>query len=306
MRLIRSATAFGRALVVSIVVASTVTVFAPNAGAIATQGYARTTDSLNLRTGPSTAYPIKLAIPCGARVYVLSGPDNTTWYRVSYGSNTGYVNGSYLVRRTARTVTLLPTTSNLVALTFDAGSDRGYAASILDTLKAKGVKASFGITGTWAAANPDLVVRMVQEGHGIINHSWSHPSFTGFSTATSPLTYRQRRYQLSATDSTIRSITGTPTKPWFRPPYGDFDTCARALLWHEGYRYNVMWSTDSGGWMGMSQSQILTRVMQGLRPGAIFIFHVGSASQDGPALATVIDQIRSGGYGFATVTGMLR
>ena len=295
-----------RVLVVSALAASTIAVAAPHAGAIATQIYARTIDSLNLRTGPSTAYPIKLTISCGGRVYVTSGPYNTSWYRVSYGSTSGYVNGSYLVRRTARTVTLLPTTAKVVALTFDAGSDRGYAASILDTLKAKGVRASFGVTGKWAAANPDLVLRMVREGHGMINHSYSHPSFTGFSTSTSPLTLSQRRYQLSTADSTIRSITGIGTKPWFRPPYGDYDTCVRAHLWHDGYRYNVMWSTDSGGWMGLTQSQILARVLNGLRPGAIFILHVGSASQDGPALATIVDQIRAHGYGFATVTGMLR
>lgn len=291
-----------RSLVVSALVASAIASVAPNAGAIATQVYARTIDKLNLRTGPSTAYPIRLTIPCGGRVYVISGPYNTSWYRVGYGSASGYVNGSYLVRRTARTVSLLPTTGNVVALTFDAGSDRGYAASILDTLKSKGVKASFGLTGKWAAANPDLVLRMVREGHAIINHSWSHPSFTGYSTGTAPLTYAQREYQVSTADSTIRSITGIGTKPWFRPPYGDYDTCIRAHLWHDGYRYNVMWSTDSGGWMGLTQSQISARVMNGLRPGAIFIFHVGAASQDGPALGTIVDQIRDRGYGFATVT----
>jgi peptidoglycan/xylan/chitin deacetylase (PgdA/CDA1 family) len=175
----------------------------------------------------------------------------------------------------------------------------------LDTLKAKGVKASFGMTGNWASANPDLVRRMVAEGHALINHSYSHPSFTGYSTGTPPLTFSERRYQLRAAESAVRSIAGVAMKPSFRPPYGDYDTCVQAHLWKEGYRYNVMWSTDSGGWRGIGQSQILQNVLNGLRPGAIYVFHVGSASQDGPALATIIDQIRGRGYCFATVARYL-
>ncbi|HEY2593413.1 MAG TPA: polysaccharide deacetylase family protein, partial [Chloroflexota bacterium] len=71
--------------------------------------------------------------------------------------------------------------SGVVALTFDAGADRGYAEAILDTLKTEGVPASFGMTGQWAQANPDLVQRMVAEGHRLINHTWEHRSWTGLS-----------------------------------------------------------------------------------------------------------------------------
>lgn len=70
-----------------------------------------------------------------------------------------------------------------VALTFDAGADRGYAEAILDTLDEYGIKASFGITGHWAEENPDLVARMVEDGHMVFNHTWTHRSFTGFSTS---------------------------------------------------------------------------------------------------------------------------
>ena len=70
-----------------------------------------------------------------------------------------------------------------VALTFDAGADRGYAEEILGTLEEYGVKASFAITGHWADENPDLVARMVEEGHQVFNHTWTHRSFTGYSTA---------------------------------------------------------------------------------------------------------------------------
>ena len=73
--------------------------------------------------------------------------------------------------------------SRSIALTFDAGSDRGFAAQILDTLKANGIHATFGMTGQWAQKNADLVKRMVIEGHVLINHSWDHPDFTTISSA---------------------------------------------------------------------------------------------------------------------------
>ena len=69
-----------------------------------------------------------------------------------------------------------------VALTFDAGADTGYAAEILDLLRDEGIKATFGMTGVWAEANPDLVRRMVAEGHQLINHTWDHSSLTGANT----------------------------------------------------------------------------------------------------------------------------
>src|SRR5207237_10935132 len=68
-----------------------------------------------------------------------------------------------------------------VALTFDAGADRGYAEDILDVLLETRVLASFGVTGNWAKANPDLVRRMVAHGHLVFNHTLDHRSFTGVS-----------------------------------------------------------------------------------------------------------------------------
>jgi peptidoglycan-N-acetylglucosamine deacetylase len=260
-----------------------------------------TTDKRVLRSGPSTSYSVKLTVPCGGRVTVDSGPTNG-YYRVAYGSTVGYVYGSYLTSRLATTRTRLATSENVVALTFDAGADRGYARQILDSLKAEGVKASFGLTGKWAEANPDLARRIVGEGHTLINHTYSHRSFTGFSTNTSPLSYSQREAELTRADSAIRTATGAATtKPLFRPPYGDYNTCVRSHVAHSGYTWNVMWTLDSWGWRGLSKDQILRRVLDGLEPGANYLFHVGAQSQDGPALPSIISRLRERGYGFTAV-----
>jgi peptidoglycan/xylan/chitin deacetylase (PgdA/CDA1 family) len=128
-----------------------------------------------------------------------------------------------------------------VYLTFDAGSDTGFTGQILDTLKANGIVAAFGVTGRWAEQNPELVRRIAQEGHSIINHSYDHPSLTGRSTNLPPLTQAQGWEQLDKTESIIQELAGVSTKPYFRPPYGDYDDGERRPLC-SGYLYNVMWT----------------------------------------------------------------
>jgi peptidoglycan/xylan/chitin deacetylase (PgdA/CDA1 family) len=76
------------------------------------------------------------------------------------------------------------TTEKVQVLTFDAGSDVGHTVRILDILRDEGITADFGMTGVWAQANPDLLRRIVAEGHHLINHSWNHPSFPGLTTAS--------------------------------------------------------------------------------------------------------------------------
>ncbi len=189
----------------------------------------------------------------------------------------------------------------MVALTFDAGADTGYAARILDTLRANGIRASFGITGRWAEQNPDLVRRMVAEGHHLINHTYSHDSFTGRSTGRPPMTQAQRWQELDRTEEIVQRLTGASTRPYFRPPYGDYDASVNADVYARGYTYNVMWTVDSWGWRGIPAQEIVQRCLSLAEPGAIYIFHVGSASQDALALQAIIDGLRRAGYSFGTV-----
>ncbi len=273
----------------------------PSGGTVRVGAYSMTTTSLNLRDGPGSTYAVKLIIPSGGRVFVNHGPHNSVWYQVTYNNTGGYVHGSYLAQGVATTFTKLPTTTKVVALTFDAGSDVGYTTQILDTLAANGIKAGFGMTGKWAEANPDLMRRIVNEGHTVINHTYSHGSFTGSSTNTAPLSYHTRADELWKAESAVQRIANRSTKPYFRPPYGDYDQSVLADVWSRGYAYNVMWTVDSLGWNGLSASQIVQRCVNGLQPGAIYLFHVGSASQDGPALQMLANELRARGYGFATI-----
>ena len=189
----------------------------------------------------------------------------------------------------------------MVAFSFDTGADVGFTGQILDTLKANGITASFGITGRWAEQNPDLLRRIVQEGHHLINHSYDHPSFTGLSTKAAPLTQAQRWEQLDKTESIVVSLTGASAKPYFRPPYGDYDESVNKDVYARGYLYNVLWTVDSRGWQGISAEEIRQRCLSLAEPGAIYVFHVGSASQDAAALQEIIDGLRAMGYAIGSL-----
>jgi peptidoglycan/xylan/chitin deacetylase (PgdA/CDA1 family) len=198
-----------------------------------------------------------------------------------------------------------PTSRRAVALTFDAGSDVGFAAEILDTLQSNGITASFGVTGAWVSEHPDLVGRMADEGHQLVNHSYDHPSFTGRSTDTGPLPRAERLDQLARTERLIQAVTGTAARPWFRPPYGDEDPSVRADEGSAGYRYEAMWTVDSLGWKGTAASEIVAHCLERAAPGAIYLFHVGAASADHAALQPVIDGLRQEGYAFVTLAQMV-
>lgn len=197
------------------------------------------------------------------------------------------------------------TSRHVVALTFDAGSDVGYTAMILDTLSANGVRASFGMTGRWAETNPGLLQRMVADGHTLINHSYGHRSFTGDSSQADGLSEAERWDELNRTEQIINDLTGATTRPYFRPPFGDYDQSVNEDVGAFGYTYNVMWAIDSRGWMGIPAAQIAQRCIDLAEPGAIYVFHVGSASEDGPALQSIIDGLRAEGYEITDLPGVL-
>lgn len=188
----------------------------------------------------------------------------------------------------------------VVALTFDAGSDPGYTSRILAELAAQHVLATFGITGLWAQANPDLVRRVATAGHQIVNHSWDHQSFTGASTGSQPLTSTQIDQELARTESLIHNLTGFGTSGWCRPPYGDRNSRVDAAIGAAGYRWELMWTVDTLGWKGVAPATIVDRALSHLSPGEIILMHVGSASTDAAALPALISAIRAKGYGFVT------
>jgi peptidoglycan-N-acetylglucosamine deacetylase len=197
-----------------------------------------------------------------------------------------------------------PAGAKRVALTFDAGADRGYAEDILDLLQEQRVPASFGITANWARNNPDLVRRMGAEGHLVINHTLDHRSFTGVSDKLGGLSPARRRAELEEADAVISPLLGHSTRPWYRLPYGDDDARVASDVAPAGYTRKVGWTVDSLGWRGLAASDILARCLKLVAPGAVYVLHVGRDSQDGLALPRIVPGLRDQGYTFVTVEGL--
>lgn len=207
----------------------------------------------------------------------------------------------------ATTVTSGPNDRLQIALTFDAGSDEGYASQILDLLRDEGIKATFGMTGKWAEEHPALIQRMVAEGHQLMNHSYSHQSFTGASTGTPPLSREQVFSELSQTESIIRDLTGYELKPYFRFPYGDFNANTLAWIAEAGYYIDVGWTCDSFGWRGWTGAEVAQRCTTDPLPHEITLLHVGAAAAgDYEGLPALIAFYRGQGYEFVTVEQMLQ
>jgi peptidoglycan/xylan/chitin deacetylase (PgdA/CDA1 family) len=139
----------------------------------------------------------------------------------------------------------------------------------------------------------------VDEGHHLINHSYDHPRFTDIG--------RQERWdQLDRTEDIVEELTGATTKPYFRPPFGSYDASVNDDVFAHGYLYTVMWTVDSLGWQGLPAAEIEERVLGLAEPGAILVFHVGSASEDGLALPAIIRGLRDMGYAVGPLPDILQ
>ena len=141
-------------------------------------------------------------------------------------------------------------------------------------------------------------------GHLLLNHTVSHRSFTGLSDRLGGLSAERRRAELEEADAILAAILGRSTRPWYRLPYGDSDPRVAADVAPTGFTRHAGWTVDSLGWQGHSAPEIVARCLRLAAPRAIYLFHVGSAARDGPALGAIVDGLRQRGYGFVTLEGL--
>ena len=199
-------------------------------------------------------------------------------------------------------VTKGATTSKVVALTFDDGSDGGNITKILSILKSNNVKATFFLTGAGANNHPQLIknIATATPSHQIGNHSYTHPDFT-------KLTATQMTSELSKTETLIKSLTGRTTKPIFRAPFGASNSAVLAAVGNAGYTKTIQWNLDTTDWKGISSTAILARVVPNIVPGSIVLMHTGVGAPGTPtALPSMISQLKAKGYKFVTVSELLQ
>ncbi len=188
-----------------------------------------------------------------------------------------------------------------VALTFDDAPDNVYTPRVLDVLKKEGVKATFFCVGNRIEAHPDVVRRMVAEGHVLGNHTYSHPNLPKLSDA-------KFREEIRKTDQLIMKYAGYAPS-FVRPPYGNISE--EQIKWLASqHRKVVNWNIDSLDWKGLTRDQVAVNVLSNIKPNAIILQHSGigaGGNLDGTveALPEIIGKLKKDKVKFVTVPGMI-
>ncbi len=181
-------------------------------------------------------------------------------------------------------------------LTFDCGYEyENLTSKVLDVLKEKKVPAAFFCTLDHIKGEPDLIARMIKEGHIVGNHSTTHPSFAD-------ITREQMAKEIEETENYLREGFGYAAK-YFRFPAGEYTESALQLIDSLGYM-SVFWSVAYDDWdtnQVRGKDYAIEKVMSRLHDGAIILLH--SVSKDNAAaLGEIIDKAREEGYVFRALT----
>jgi probable sporulation protein (polysaccharide deacetylase family) len=169
-----------------------------------------------------------------------------------------------------------------------------YIPAMLDIFKDRDINITFFIGGEWAKENPELITRMVSEGHEIGNHGYSHKHH-------SKLTLEQNLKEMKDTENIIKEITGITTT-LFAPPYGEFDDTTLRAATSLGYK-TIMWSIDTIDWKRDGVNNILDRVLKNPHNGAFVLMH--PTEDTIKALPVMLDKLNEKGYDICCISELL-
>ena len=183
----------------------------------------------------------------------------------------------------------LPTEKKVVWLTVDDGPSQETRA-LLDLLDRHGARATFFLVADRAAAQPDLAREILRRGHGIGNHSRSHPQ--AWFWALGP---RRMAAEIDQAQATLRDLTGQPPR-WFRAVVGMANPFVSASLKKNGLA-RVAWSARGYDGVRGEPVEVVKRIAGQLQPGAIVLLHEGAAHGHNLAIIEgVLEAMRERGY----------
>lgn len=183
-----------------------------------------------------------------------------------------------------------------IYLTFDEGYENGCTGRILDILKEKNVTATFYVTLDYVKSSPDLVSRMINEGHEVGNHTCTHPSLPDISD---DMVFEE----IHGLESYISDNFGGYKTVTMRPPRGEFSVRTLRLVKNMGYD-TVLWSFAYNDWNVDDQpdrEKAYERITSATHNGAIYLLHAVSETNTA-ILADVIDYWQDNGYSVKSVT----
>ena len=284
-----------------------------------------TTDQLNIRTAPST--DAEIVVLLAPNKHLKRTGYHEEWSRLEYAGRTVYASSEYLTTvvptlsneiiyygydRVNRLENNVPgfiswytrnwgnyadfvqdTDSNLIYLTMDEGYENCYTPQILDILKEKDVKSVFFLTKGFVDSHPELVQRMLDEGHILGNHTCAHPS-----GGMPSLSAEEQKEDISTLHNQVLEQFGYEMK-LFRFPAGIFSEQSLEIVYSLDYR-SVFWSFAYRDFVVGDQpdpDEALKQCIDELHPGAIYLLHAVSET-NAEILGDWIDAVRAAGYEF--------
>ena len=184
------------------------------------------------------------------------------------------------------------TQEKVLYLTFDCGFENGNTPAILDALKKHKAKAAFFVVGNYLETSPDLVKRMIEEGHIVGNHSYHHPDM-------SQMGKEEFSKELGELEALYEQVAGTPMAKYYRPPQGKYSKSSLQFAKDLGYR-TVFWSLAYVDWNQDSQpthEEAFDKLLKRVHPGAVVLLH-NTSKTNGEILDELLTKWEEMGYTF--------
>ncbi len=187
-----------------------------------------------------------------------------------------------------------------IYLTFDCGYENGNTEAILDALKKHNVSATFFVVGHYLESAPDLVRRMVDEGHTLGNHTYHHPDMSKISDAAS------FQKEMDDVRSLYQEITGQEMAMYYRPPQGKYSVANLQMAKDLGYS-TFFWSLAYVDWNVDSQpshEEAFEKLTKRIHPGAVVLLH-NTSRTNGEILDELLTKWEDMGYSFGTLDELI-
>lgn len=188
----------------------------------------------------------------------------------------------------------------VIYLTFDCGYENGNTEPILDALKKHKAPATFFVVGHFLDTSPDMVKRMVKEGHVVGNHTYHHPDMSSISDMSS------FRKEIEDVETLYHEVTGKKMTKYYRPPQGKYNIQNLEMAKELGY-HTFFWSLAYVDWDVNAQpakEEAFDKLLTRIHPGAVVLLHTTSKT-NGEILDELLTKWEEMGYSFQPLSGCL-
>ncbi|WP_160685380.1 delta-lactam-biosynthetic de-N-acetylase [Clostridium sp. C2-6-12] len=231
----------------------------------------------------------------------FSDEDELNWYYVGKGKDNiaeGPKESTAFLKENSAYY-LGDTSKKVLYLTFDEGYENGHTGKILDILKENQVPAAFFVVKPYIVQQPELIKRMVNEGHIVGNHSVHHPSMAQI--------HDNEKYtaELKGVEDAYKEIVGEEMPKFFRPPMGKYSKDSLQKTKNLGYK-TIFWSFAYKDWLVNSQpseNYAVEKINKGAHPGSIMLLHAVSETNT-KVLDSVIKKLKEEGYEFKSLNDL--